>query len=29
MKITRIDVYGFTYTLAGGPLTLSAHTETA
>lgn len=23
MKITRIDVYSFTYTLAGGPLTLS------
>lgn len=23
MKITRIDVYGFSYTLAGGPLTLS------
>ena len=23
MKITRIDVYGFDYTLAGGPLTLS------
>jgi L-alanine-DL-glutamate epimerase-like enolase superfamily enzyme len=23
VKITRIDVYGFTYTLAGGPLTLS------
>ena len=23
MKISRIDVYGFDYTLAGGPLTLS------
>lgn len=23
MRITRIDVYGFSYTLAGGPLTLS------